>query len=158
MTTHQNNNLNEILYEVWEEYFSDVPRKNLIIVKYGKFSKQRLGSIKWCQNLKGVKGIYKHFEKEHLVQDDKRITLIILTRYFSLPGVPPYVIKTTLAHELVHYTHGFNSPLPKLFKNPHQGGIIKREIIKRGLAKEYKLSEEWLKKNWVKFIKNTTIR
>lgn len=158
MDIYPNNNLQEMLYDIWEEHFSDVPRKNLIIVKYGKYSRQRLGSIKWCQNLKGIKGIYKHFKNEHKIQDDKRITLIILTRYFSLPGIPDYVIKTTLAHELVHYTHGFNSPLPKLFKNPHQGGIIKKELDKRGLIEEYRLSEEWLKRNWIEFVKNSTAR
>lgn len=152
MATYPNLEIQNLLYEIWEEHFSDIPRKNLVIVKYGKYSKQRLGSIKWCHKLKGIKGIYKYFKEEHKNQDDKRITLITLTKHFTQKDIPSYVIRTTLAHELVHYTHGFNSPLPKKYKYPHQGSIIKKELYKRGLKDEYDLSEKWLKENWVKAI------
>jgi hypothetical protein len=141
-------NLQEMLYEIWETYFPDVPRKNLVIVKFGKFSKQRLGSIKWSKDLRGIKSIYKKFEKDHKIQDDERITLIILTRYFTMPQIPEYVVKTTLAHELVHYSHGFNSPLEKKYKFPHQGKIIDKELKSRGLGKDLELSEKWLKDHW----------
>ena len=152
MTYYQNIELQNLLYDIWEKHFDDVPRKNLVIVKFGKFSKQRLGSIKWVRDLKGIKSIYKKFEKEHKIQDDKRITLIILTRYFTQENIPEFLIKTTLAHEIVHYTHGFNSPLEKRYKYPHQGRIIEKELKKRGLGKEYDLSEKWLKENWKKFV------
>ncbi len=154
MDTYPNIKLQNLLYEIWENHFSDIPRKNLVIVKYGKFSKQRLGSIKWSKDLRGIKGIYKYFKAEHKHQDDKRITLIILTRFFSNKKIPSYVVKTTLAHELVHYAHGFNSPLPKLFKYPHQGSIVKKELYTRGLKEEYDLSEKWLKENWIKIAKS----
>ncbi len=153
MENYPNIELQNLLYELWENHFEDVPRKNLVIVKYGKFSKGRLGSIKWCKDLKGIKQIYKYFEEEHKIQDDKRITLIILTRYFTLDGIPNYVIKTTLAHELVHYTHGFHSPLPQIYTYPHQGSLVKKELKKRGLGEEYKLADEWIKKYWDKIIK-----
>ena len=152
MTYYQNIELQNLLYDIWEKHFDDVPRKNLVIVKFGKFSKQRLGSIKWARDLKGVKSMYKQFEQEHKVQDDKRITLIILTRYFTQENIPEFLIKTTLAHEIVHYTHGFNSPLEKKYKYPHQGRIIERELRKRGLGQEYDLSEKWLKENWKKVV------
>ena len=158
MDTYQNTNLQELLYEIWETYFADVPRKNLVIVKFGKFSKQRLGSIKWVRDLKGVKSIYKKYEKDHKVQDDGRITLIILTRYFTLPQIPDFLVKTTLAHELVHYSHGFNSPLEKKYKYPHQGRIIDKELNKRGLGKELQLSEKWLKEHWKEVINNKLIQ
>ncbi len=152
MNSCQNTELQNLLYDIWEEHFSDVPRKNLVIVKYGKFSKQRLGSIKWTKDFKGVKGFYKKFKQEHEAQDDKRITLIILTRYFTLPEVPEFVKKTTLAHELTHYAHGFNSPLEKKYRFPHQGRIIEKELKKRGLGKEFELSEKWLKENWRRLV------
>ncbi len=152
MSTCQNINLQNLLYDTWEQYFPDVPRKNLVLIKYGKYSKQRLGSIKWVKNLKGIKGIYKNFKEEHRIQDDKRITLIILTKYFTLPEVPDFVVKTTLAHEIVHYTHGFNSPLEKKYRFPHQGKIIEKELKKRGLGKEYYLSEKWIKENWRRIV------
>ncbi len=152
MNSSQNAKLQNLLYEIWEEHFPDVPRKNLVIAKYGKYSKQRLGSIKWVRDFKGIKSFYKKFKDEHDAQDDKRITLIILTRYFTNPQIPSFVIKTTLAHELAHYAHGFNSPLEKKYKFPHQGKIIQKELERRGLGKEYILSEKWLKENWAKFV------
>ena len=141
-----------LLYDIWEKHFADVPRKNLVIAKFGKFSKQRLGSIKWSRDLRGVKSIYKKYKEDHEVQDDKRITLIILTRYFTLPDVPDFLIKTTLAHEIVHYSHGFNSPLNQKYKYPHQGRIIEKELKNRGLGEELELSERWLKENWQRFV------
>ncbi len=148
MDTYQKTDLQSLLYDIWEEYFPDVPRKNLVLVKYGKFSRQRLGSIKWAREFKGIKSFYKKFTDEHKVQDDERITLIILTRYFTIPEVPDFVVKTTLAHEIVHYAHGFNSPLEKRYRFPHQGGVIEKELRQRGLGKELELSEKWLKENW----------
>lgn len=152
MDTYQNTDLQNLLYQIWETYFPDVPRKNLVLIKYGKFSKQRLGSIKWVRGLKGIKKLYKDFKDEHTIQDDSRITLITLTRYFTNPEVPSFVIKATLAHELVHYAHGFNSPLEKKYKYPHQGNIIRKELKKRGLGKELRMSEEWLKENWKQIV------
>ena len=152
MEIYQNTNLQNLLYDIWETHFPDVPRKNLVLVKYGKFSRQRLGSIKWVRDFKGIKSFYQKFKDEHEAQDDKRITLIILTRYFTRPEVPDFVIKTTLAHELAHYCHGFNSPLEKKYKYPHQGKIIDNELKKRGLGKELELSEKWLKENWRKVV------
>ncbi len=152
MDIYQNKELQNLLYDIWDEHFPDVPRKNLVVVKYGKFSKQRLGSIKWSRDLRGIKGLYKKFKDEHKVQDDERITLIILTRYFTNPEVPDFVIKTTLAHEIVHYAHGFNSPLEKRYRFPHQGNIIEKELRKRNLGKELELSEKWLKENWRKVV------
>ncbi len=152
MDAYKNINVQDLLYEIWEKHFDDVPRKNLVIAKFGKFSKQRLGSIKWARDLKGVKSIYKKYQEDHKVQDDKRITLIILTRYFTLPEVPDFLLITTLAHEIVHYSHGFNSPLDRRYKYPHQGGIIEKELKKRGLEKELELSEKWLKENWQKVV------
>ncbi len=153
MPYSQNIELQNLLYELWEKHFDDVPRKNLVIVKFGKFSKQRLGSIKWVRELKGVKSFYKKFEQEHKVQDDKRITLITLTRYFTREEVPDFLVRTTLAHEITHYCHGFNSPLEKKYKFPHQGRIIEKELKRRGLGKEYDMSEKWLKENWKKIIR-----
>ncbi len=153
MAIYQSNELQTKLYDIWEGYFSDIPRKNLVIIKYGKFSKQRLGSIKWCKELRGIKSIYKYFEDEHKIQDDKRITLITVTKFFSLENIPQEVIDTTIAHEITHYAHGFHSPLPKIFKNPHQGNIIKKELYKRGLEKEFDFSELWLKENWYRIIR-----
>lgn len=154
-------NLEDLLYDIWEEYFADIPRKNLVLIKYGKYSKARLGSIKWVRNKTGIKKIYKTYRSEHESQDDERITLITLTRFFSDPEVPEEILKATIAHELVHYAHGFNSPLPKLYNHPHRGKVVEIELERRGLYSMYAESEQWLKDNWRGIIskrKKTAIR
>jgi hypothetical protein len=54
---------------------------------------------------------------------------------------------------MCHYTHGFNSPHSQIYKHPHQGGIIKKEMQKRGLNDVYKYSKHWLKNNWLNYLK-----
>ena len=48
--------------------------------------------------------------------------------------IPEYIIDLTLAHEMIHYMHGFNSPLPKQFRHPHAGSVVDRELKKRGFG------------------------
>ena len=92
-------------------------------------------------------------EEEYAVQDDKSITIITITRYFINEVVPEYVIRATIAHELCHYTHGFNSPLERRFDKPHQGRIIEKELEKRELLEEYETSQKWLKDYWLDIIR-----
>ena len=82
------------------------------------------------------------------IQDDKSISVITITRYFQMEDVPEYVIISTIAHELCHYTHGFNSPLPKQFAYPHQGGVVSQEMDNRGLRDIRMKTKKWLKKYW----------
>lgn len=147
-----NNYLEERLYLLWEDYFSDVPRKNLVLIKFGKGSKRQLGSIRWVRPGTGVKSLLKKRTDEHEAQDDKRISLITVTKYFQDELVPEYVVDGTIAHELVHYVHGFHSPLQQLYKHPHKGGVVKKELVKRGLGETHRLAEQWLKTEWRKFL------
>lgn len=145
--------LENMLYELWENHFCDVPRKNLVVIKFGKYSKRQLGSIKLAHSGTRIKGIMKTRKEEFLSQDEKSISVITLTGYFRNDLlVPDYVVNATIAHELCHYTHGFSSPLEKRFLNPHQGNVIKKELSKRGLLEEQDMADKWLKKNWVKVI------
>jgi len=82
------------------------------------------------------------------IQDEKSISVITLTRYFQKEEIPEFVVISTIAHELCHYTHGFNSPLPKQFRHPHQGGIVNKEMDKRGLRDIRLKTNRWLKSNW----------
>ena len=41
-----NKYLENLLYDIWENHFCDVPRINLVTIKYGKHAKRQLGSIK----------------------------------------------------------------------------------------------------------------
>jgi len=141
--------LENLMYDLWEEYFSDIPRKNLVLIKFGKYSKRQLGSIKLANEYTKIKSLLKKNIEDYDVQDDKRVTVITMTKYFQNDIIPEYVVKATIAHELCHYAHGFSSPLEKQFDKPHQGNVINRELAKRGLLDEQKLADQWLKDNWV---------
>lgn len=150
-----NDFLADNLYDIWENHFSDVPRKNLVVIKFGRSSKRQLGSIKWANKRTKIKRLLKNKEvqEEYKVQDDNRITVITITRKFKDPSVPEYVLRDTIAHELCHYTHGFHSPLKQLYNNPHQGGIIRKELEARGLGSSHKKARKWIKENWKKYAK-----
>ena len=120
--------LKEKLDKIWELLFPEVPRKNNVYIKFKGKSIRRFGCIK-------RKG---------------KDSLIEINSLFKNEIVPEYVIDTTLAHELVHYMHGFSSPLPRKYKHPHKGGIVDKELIKRGFGHSLKLEKIWAKKDWEK--------
>ncbi len=110
---------------LWSNHFSEVVQVNPVFIKFGRFSRFRLGSIRYDRRSK------KSF--------------ITITSMFKDPGVPIEVVDHTIAHELCHYTHGFSSPNPRLHKYPHHGGVIKQELTSRGLASQVKAYSLWLK-------------
>lgn len=120
-----------MLDEIWERYFADTPRVNKVRVSYGCTWKSRLGLI--------------------TMSEDGRTTYIQVNALLSHPDIPEFVTLITIAHEMVHYAHGFGSPLPQRYKHPHRGGIVKRELVRRGLAREYELYDEWVYENWYDF-------
>jgi hypothetical protein len=148
-----NNYLEEQLYDIWENHFADVPRKNYVVIKFGKYSRRQLGSIKWASKRTKIKGLLNKIKEDIKSQDDKRVTVITITKYFQHEEVPDEVVRQTIAHELVHYTHGFHSPLKQIYKHPHRGRIVEKELHKRGLQDTFQFSEEWLKKNWLKTLR-----
>lgn len=137
--------LEEKMYELWEGYFADVPRKNLVVIKFGRKAKRQLGCITWVHQK--TKGVGKYIEMAKY-QDEKRVSLIRITSYFKDEIVPEKVVLATIAHEMCHYAHGFNSPLNQIYDHPHKGGVIRKEMEKRGLKDLYKFSKQWLKNNW----------
>lgn len=124
-----NHYLKTLLTTIWDKYFPDVPIANQISIKFGNKSYRQLGAIKSKRG-------------------DTSSSTIVVTSYFKDTTIPEHVILTTVAHEVVHYAHGFNSPLPRLYKDPHRGNIVDKELIKRGLGEELRESKEWLDKNW----------
>jgi len=142
--------LEEKMYFLWENFFVDTPRRNRVIIKFGTNSRRQLGCIKWVtEKTKGVRALLR----KGVDYDDKRISLIIITSYFKDPGVPDEVVLATMSHEMCHYTHGFNSPLQQLYDHPHKGGIIKKEMTKRGLGVLYRQANRWLRHNWSNYLK-----
>ena len=123
--------LREKLDSIWELLFPEVPKENTVHVKFRGKSLRRFGCIK-------PKGKDSLIEINSLFKDER---------------VPEYVIDTTLAHELVHYMHGFNSPLPRKYRHPHKGGIVDKELIKRGFGHNLRLEKVWAKNQWEKLFK-----
>lgn len=141
------------MYKLWEEYFNDVPRKNFVITKFGKYAKRQLGCIKYATERTKVKELLRKYEEDIVSQDINSVSVIVLTRYFADIKIPEFVLISTMSHEICHYAHGFHSPLPKKYKYPHKGGIVENELTKRGLSHIIRDSDSWLKDNWLDIIK-----
>ena len=75
---------------VWQRGFHDMIPQNEVLIRYGRAARTRLGSIR--------------------MSPDKKVSKILLNRLFQNLEIPLEVIDLTIAHELVHYFHGFNSP------------------------------------------------
>src|SRR5215210_6558264 len=97
----------EHLKSVWLTYFADVPIVNRVEIAWLRPWKTRLGLI--------------------TLREPSGTTFIGLNSLLQLPAVPDVITTVTIAHELVHYCHGFGSPLPRLYRHPHRGGIVDRE-------------------------------
>jgi hypothetical protein len=118
--------LRERLRLLWEMHFADVPIGYPITVRFGTRARYRFGSIS--------------------ARDGK--TLILINQLFADPYVPTFVVDETLAHELVHYAHGFNSGLPRRHTHAHRGGVVDKELQQRGLGTLSARAEQWRDTHW----------
>lgn len=110
---------------LWNNHFADVSQDNPVTIKFGRYSKYRLGSIK----LNRVTGFSQ----------------ITITGMFKNLSIPQEVIEHTIAHEMVHYAHGFSSNKRRMHHYPHEGGIVNIEMEKRGLGYLTKAYKAWVK-------------
>ncbi len=117
---------------LWQNAFLDVEKKNNVNVRFKGKWKNKFGHIK------------------KLTNGDSEI---VINGYFKDLKIPDYIIDLTIAHELVHYSHGFNSPLPKLYSHPHKGGIVNKDLKKRGFTEVLKLERKWIKEEWRNIVK-----
>ena len=132
-TPRDDNWLQELLDNVWDQHFADVPQINDVKIEFGRRAKRRLGSIR-------------------LDPTDKKTSIITMNGIFKLDAIPEFIVKATLVHELTHYAHGFNSPLNQQQKHPHAGGVMRKEFEDRGLLELYKDQKKWLKENWAEIL------
>ncbi len=113
------------LDHLWSNYFSNIAQSNPVFIRFGRYSRLRLGSIR-----------YDKFSKH---------SYITITGMFRDERIPVPVIDHTIAHELCHYTHGFSSNRQRMHKYPHHGGVIKRELAERGLSRLSEAYHDWIK-------------
>ncbi len=125
--------LEDRLRIVWMRGFSEVVPRNAVTIAFGRRARTRLGSIR--------------------MDKDKKKSRILINRLFVHPEVPVQVVDAVIAHEIVHYAHGFGSPFEQKFCTPHAGGVVTKEMKKRGFGKELALQKKWLKYEWPKFLK-----
>jgi hypothetical protein len=121
--------LTERVRLLWEHHFADVPKGYPITTRFGTRAQYRYGSI--------------------VARNGK--TIITVNRLFADPSVPTFVVDGTLAHELAHYAHGFGSGLPQIYKDAHRGGVVDKELEKRGLGELSAKAEQWHQAHWDSF-------
>lgn len=114
----------ERLNYLWDNYFPDVAQINPVFIRFGRYSKYRLGSIR--------------------LEKTTKKSYITITGMFKDETIPIEVVDHTIAHEMCHYTHGFSSPKPRLHKYPHHGGVIKKELAARNLDNLSEAYDKWL--------------
>ena len=120
---------------IWQRYFPDVAIANNVLVKFGRPTRTRLGSIKFGR------------------RKERPNTIITINGFFTDPEIPDFVVDGVLAHELTHYAHGFCSPHEQNHRYPHQGGVVRRELVDRGLKDLLQLEKRWIKEKWGKYLK-----
>lgn len=113
------------LESIWEQYFPDTPQKNEVYIGFGRKSKFRFGSIRLRLSDNST-----HVKINGLFRDEK---------------IPQQIVDHTIAHELVHYNHGFSSLQPRLHRYPHRGGVIDKELNTRGLNHLVTFYNSWVK-------------
>lgn len=109
---------------LWSKYFDNISQDNPVFIRFGRYSRFRLGSIRLDRHSK--------------------MSFITVTGMFKDTGIPVEVVDHTIAHELCHYAHGFSSTKPRMHKYPHHGGVIKKELEARGMHGLVKAYDKWL--------------
>lgn len=116
--------LRDQLESIWKRYFPDVEKKNTVMIKFGRWAKYQFGVISYDKR--------------------KNISTITINRMFAQASVPVNVVEHTIAHELVHYSHGFSSPHKRQHRYPHHGGIVNKDLVRRGLGDVLRAYKLWL--------------
>jgi hypothetical protein len=125
--------LEDRLAAVWQRGFSDLVPGNRVEIKFGRVARTRLGSIRMSR--------------------DKKVSKILINRLFLQDAVPEQVVDATIAHELVHYLHGFSSPFEQKFCSPHAGGVVTKELKQRGFSETLLFQRRWLKVHWLPILR-----
>ena len=139
--------LREQLNFLLKTYFSDVPITNPIEIKFGREAKYRFGSIRLYPNSlpRRQAGKLKIPNPKFLFKKVPQRSIIMITSLFAKENVPVGVVRYTISHELCHYAHGFSSSNKRLFRHPHHGGVVNKELTRRGAEHLTATFKKWLK-------------
>ena len=110
---------------VWLNYFPELTQTNKLFIRFGRYARLRLGSIR--------------------LDKKSGASFIIITGMFKDKKIPTEVVDHTIAHELSHYAHGFSSTHPRLHRYPHEGGIVRREMVSRRMDKLVTAYKKWVR-------------
>ena len=133
--------LKEQLDFLLKTYFPDVKITNPIEIKFGREAKYRFGSIRLVKP-RGLRGLRRLRGFGGKIPQKSVITI---TSLFAKESIPVDVVRYTMAHELCHYAHGFSSQNRRMFKYPHHGGIVNKELKERGAESLILAFKKWLK-------------
>ncbi len=122
--------LNQRLDHIWQLLFADVKKLNEVKINFKGKWKNKFG---------------------HIMMKDGA-SHIVINGFFRDLRVPEFIIDLTIAHELIHYMHGFNSPHPKQFKYPHKGGIVEKELKRRGFSHVMQQEKKWIENQWQQIV------
>lgn len=117
---------------ICREQFKGREITNLLVVRWGKPWKSKLGHIK------------------PLKRNPEYGSLIEINPVLLSPVVPGFVLDATILHELIHYFQGFGSNHPRQQRHPHRGGAITREFAKFGWGELHEKQEKWIRENWLR--------
>jgi len=124
--------LNDQLEFIWATWFADVAQVTPLSIRFVRPWKRRLAVI--------------------YLTDDERHSFIGVNRLLRDQRVPYTICLVTIAHELVHYTHGFGSHHPRRYRHPHRGNVVQRELTLRGLADELRFYTDWTNDRWFELL------
>lgn len=127
-----------------KKYFADVKQVNPIEIRFGREAKYRFGSIR-LEKPRGLRVLMGFRSLRSIRDNPPQKSIVTITSMFANEDVPVDVVRYTIAHELCHFAHGFSSTNKRMFRHPHHGGIVNRELVNRGahhLIVEFK---KWLK-------------
>lgn len=156
---------------IYRSYFADLEAPNQIEIQWGRRSRRQLGCIKktpfsslrggdFSLNSKqasqsfraGLPRLQPFLEKSRMARNDNFKTIIVINSLFKDEAIPEFIIDSVIVHEMAHYAHGFNSPLPQKHRNPHKGNVIRREFLLRGIGDLERQQQKWMKENWQKYL------
>lgn len=124
-----------------KKYFSDIKITNPIDIRFGREAKYRFGSIKLLK----PRGIRSLRILRSLKDRVPAKSIITITSMFARENIPVSVVQYTIAHELSHYAHGFSSYNKRMFRHPHHGGVVNKELARRGASEQISAFKKWLK-------------